>query len=126
MNYEITMLKDGHPTARKEHECMFCGRIIRKGEKYHRSTFVYDDVYDWVECDKCEFVACELNMYDDCNNVDGLSADVFQENINEYVRLQHYDKSIDDIAKEWQLPFFKTVDKVYEELINKKEKEKNI
>ena len=34
MNYEITMLKDGHPTARKEHKCMFCGRIIRKGEKY--------------------------------------------------------------------------------------------
>lgn len=125
MSYGITILKDKYPIARKEHECMFCGRIIRKGEKYHRSTLVYGYIYDWVECKKCQFVASELNMYDNYDD-DGLSEDAFRENINDYVNENHYDKSIDDISKEWQLPFFKTVDKVYEELINKKEKEKNI
>ena len=118
MSYEITTLKDLHPTARKEHECMFCGRMIKKGEKYHRMTLLNDYVYDWVECEKCEFVSHELNMYDDCDD-EGLSEDSFQENINEYVYDNHYDDSIDDIAKDWKLPFIETVDKVYEELINK-------
>ena len=117
MNYGITILKDLHPIARKEHECMFCGRIIRKGDKYHRSTLVYDDVYDFVECEKCEYVAKELGMYDDYNDADGLSVAVFQDNIIEYIHCNH---SIDEIEKDWKLPFFKTVDKVYEELINKK------
>ena len=119
MSYGITIFKDLHPVARKEHECMFCGRIINKGEKYHRSTLVYDDVYDWVECKKCEFVALELDMYDDCDD-DGLREEDFRENINQYVYDNHYDDSIDDIAKDWQLPFIETVDKVYEELINRK------
>ena len=119
MSYGLTILKDLHPTARKEHECMFCGRTIKNGDKYHRMTLLNDYVYDWVECEKCEFISRELNMYDDCDD-DGLSEDVFQENINEYVYCNHYDDSIDDIAKDWQLPFIETVDKVYEELINKK------
>ena len=119
MIYEITTLKDLHPIARKEHECMFCGRTIKKGEKYNRTTLLYDYVYDWVQCEKCEFVSQELDMYNDCDS-EGLSEEVFQENINEYVHCNHYDDNIDDISKDWQLPFIETVDKVYEELINKK------
>ena len=109
MSYGITTLKDLHPIARKEHTCMFCDRIIKNGEKYHRMTLLNDYVYDWVECNKCEFVSRELNMYDDCDD-EGLSEDVFQENINDYIHCNH---------KDWQLPFIETVDKVYEEIINK-------
>ncbi len=37
-----TVLKQIYPTARKEHQCYFCGGIINKGEKYFRQS---------VECD---------------------------------------------------------------------------
>ena len=98
---------------------MFCDRIIKNGEKYHRMTLLNDYVYDWVECEKCEFVAHELDMYDDCYD-EGLSEEDFRENINQYVYDNHYDDSIYEISEDWQLSLIETVDKVYEELINKK------
>ena len=118
MSYGLTILKNLHPIASKEHKCMFCGRMIKKGEKYHRQSIADGYAYDFVECEKCEFIANELDMYYDCQDV-GLDEDAFLVNINEYVKDNHYDDSIDDIAKDWKLPFIETVDKVYEELINK-------
>ena len=81
MSYEVQVLNQSHPTARKEHRCMYCGGVIHKGEKYQRSTNLYDGtVYDWITHDKCEEVARLLDMYDR-NWDDGLNADDF----NEYV-----------------------------------------
>ncbi len=76
---EVQVLSQSHPTARKEHRCMYCGGVIHKGEKYQRSTNLYNGtVYDWVTHDKCEEIAELLDMYRRTWD-DGLTADGFGE-----------------------------------------------
>ncbi len=86
--------------------------------KYNRQTNVYDGrVDDWVSHCECSKLACELDMFDDCD--EGLDDDGFIDNLNQYVYDNHYDDKIDDIAKDWQLPRYELVQKVLNEL-NKK------
>ena len=76
---EVQVLNQSHPVARKEHRCMYCGGVIHKGEKYQRSTNVYDGrVYDWVTHEKCEEIAELLNMYGRTWD-DGLTQPAFDE-----------------------------------------------
>ena len=111
----ITVLKESTPTARKEHKCMFCGGIIKVGEKYDRQTCVYEgSVYDWIAHCECSILASELDMYDGCD--EGLNNEGFIECVKQYVYDNHYDNEIDDIAKDWQLSYYDTVKKVLEEL----------
>lgn len=111
----VIVLKNSKPTARKEHKCMFCGGIIKVGEKYDRQTCVYEgSVYDWIAHCECSSLAHKLDMYDDCD--EGLNGEGFIENVNQYVYNNHYDNEIDDIAKDWQLPYYETVKKILEEL----------
>lgn len=54
-------LRRSTPTARKPHSCDWCYGRIQPGERYHRSTNVYDDrVYDWVSCNACEGLAARV------------------------------------------------------------------
>ncbi|MCP4141288.1 MAG: hypothetical protein GY755_13560 [Chloroflexi bacterium] len=116
----MQVLRNLTPTARKEHKCEFCGGVIAIGEKYERQTNNYDGkLYDWVCHCECSQVASELRMFDYCDD-DGLDRDGFIESLNQYVYDNHYDDEIDDIAKDWQLPYHELVKKVLEEL--KKEK----
>lgn len=109
----IKVLRNKTPIARKEHRCEFCGEVIHIGEKYNRQTNVCDDrVYDWVSHYDCSQLACELNMFDDCD--EGLDGD----GLNQYVYDNHYDDKIDDIAKDWQLSRYELVKKVLVELIH--------
>ena len=111
----MEVLKTTAPVARKEHKCMFCGGVISIGEKYDRQTNLYNGtVYDWVCHTACSQVACHLNMSDDCD--EGLDDDGFKECLNQYVYDNHYDEEIDDIAKDWQLPYPELVKKVLEDL----------
>lgn len=115
---DMEVLKNKTPIARKEHRCEFCGEVIHVGEKYNRQTNVYDGrIYDWVSHCDCSKLACELDMFDDCD--EGLDGDGFVDNLNQYVYDNHYDDKIDDIAKDWQLPRYELVKKVLNEL-NKK------
>lgn len=108
-------LSNSTPTARKEHKCEFCGGIIAIGEKYEKQTFIHDGyIYDWICHCKCSELASELNMYDDCD--DGLDSDGFIESLRDYVYENHYDDELDDIAKDWQLPYPELAKKVFEEL----------
>lgn len=50
-------LADETPTARKEHWCQLCGRIIRLGETYHRQRNIGDDgPYVFKNCRHCEAI----------------------------------------------------------------------
>ena len=121
----FTQLKNIHPIARKEHTCMLCGKKIKKGEAYERQTNLYDgDVCDWIECNECETVSHELGMYDHIEE-EFLTEDDFREAVFQYVNNNHSDKETDDISKEWQLPFLALVEKVYHELLEKKNHENN-
>lgn len=50
----VEVLRSTHPTARVEHKCQTCTRVIAPGEKYERQVCAYDGrVYDWVTCSDC-------------------------------------------------------------------------
>ena len=98
----VTTIKDSHPIARKEHICELCGCKINKGQKYYRQTNVYDGrIYDWIEHEECLEIASELDMYDECDD-EGLSSEVFEEILDNYIHREHYDDITDDIAEDWQ------------------------
>lgn len=99
----MTILKEIKPIARKEHRCMFCYGIIRKGQQYFRQTNIVDGIVgDWVCHQECQDVARELGMYDNCDPDYGLSDEEFGECINQYIYDEHYDKNADDIESDWQ------------------------
>ena len=74
--------------ARKVHGCDFCFGKIQIGEKYRTQFNQYDGyVYSWKNHIRCEEIASELKMYDEC--YEGLSSDLFQEYIREeFIKLQ--------------------------------------
>ena len=110
----MKVLRDKTPVARKEHRCNFCGGVISVGEKYNRQTNVYDGcVYDWVSHCECSKLACELDMFDDCD--EGLDDDGFIDNLNQYVYDNHYDDKIDE---DWQLSCYELIKKVLDEFIH--------
>ena len=97
----MTVLRLIKPIANKEHKCMYCGGIIKKGEQYERQTNIFDgSIYDWICHKRCSFLASKLDMYD---YDEGLDEDGFSERINDYVYDKHIDKTTDDVPKEWQL-----------------------
>lgn len=57
----VMRLRDATPTARKAHTCEWCYGTIQPGEKYHRSTNIYDErLYDWVACTECDALCPEV------------------------------------------------------------------
>lgn len=67
----MKVLRNETLVARKEHRCDFCGEVISVGEKYNRQTNVYDGrVYDWVSHSECSKLAYELDMFDDCDELE--------------------------------------------------------
>lgn len=56
-----TQLDESHPTARKEHRCSECSRVISKGEMYGRVESVGDYGFQtWKGCDQCERLCQDL------------------------------------------------------------------
>lgn len=89
-------LKTTHPTARKEHKCMWCCGIIKIGEKYERQTNLYDgQIYDWVAHLECKEVTGLLNMFDYDYNGEGINENDFQESIQQYLYEHHYNDDTD-------------------------------
>ena len=91
----IIELNLSYPTARKEHKCMWCGDTIKVGEKYERSTLIYDgQIYDWVCHLECRKITGLLNMFDYYND-EGVTTDCFQESICEWLHEHHYNDETD-------------------------------
>ena len=117
----VTTIKDFHPIARKEHICELCGCKINKGQKYYRQTNIYDGcIYDWIEHEECSQIASELDMYGECYDDEGLTADRFGDTLDEYIYQEHYNDITDDTAEDWQnLTRYEEVCKILEELKEK-------
>lgn len=103
-NKVITMetLKIIHPVAKKEHVCQFCGCKILPGEKYVRETIKYDgSIYDWICHSECLAITSDLSMLDYAE--DGITEDVFQECIDNYISEHHtiIVDGIDDLDPKW-------------------------
>ena len=91
----ITELNISHPTARKEHKCMFCGGIIKVGEKYVRQTNLYEgQIYDWIAHLECQEVTGLLNMFDN-DMGEGINGEDFVEYLQEWLFDKHYNDETD-------------------------------
>lgn len=52
--------------ARKNHRCCWCSKAIVQGEYYTDATYVFDDIYNWRECDRCApYVGPMMRWIDD-------------------------------------------------------------
>lgn len=52
-----SICREEFPTARKEHKCCECGRIIRKGEKYQLIEGKWEGVFDrFKTCMQCQAI----------------------------------------------------------------------
>lgn len=99
-----------HPKAKKTHICMYCGCKIEIGEVYERQTNKCDgEIYDWICHTDCQKVAQELDMFDWYD--DGLTDDVFRENIDEYIcdELAKTDEDTDRFAQMSYLDKVRTI-----------------
>lgn len=49
-----TFIREQNPTARKAHACSLCDGLILPGDKYVRTTNVYDGrIFDFLTCRGC-------------------------------------------------------------------------
>lgn len=60
----ITTIAQERPTARKEHRCLLCHRMIRSGEKYLRQRNIQpgEVPYVWKECAHCEALVALVDI----------------------------------------------------------------
>lgn len=67
----VLILKKETPVARKEYRCIFCGAVIKKGEKYSHEVYVTDGDIDDQKMHLCCHAAVEefFDPYDDCWDV---------------------------------------------------------
>ena len=116
----VSVLKTNRPIARKEHKCQYCECKINIGERYEVATCCFEGtIYDWKSHCDCADVSSALKMYDNCDD-QGLGEESFHEFIDEYVYEKHYDSDLEDIAKDWQLPYNELSSKILEEIKAKK------
>lgn len=110
-----TTLRYGHPIARKEHTCMWCGGKISVGEQYDRQTLIYDGyLYEWKNHRECAELADCLDMFAECGD-EGLDEEYFKECIDNYI-WEHHQNENDEIDEEWDLPtYHEKVLKILEE-----------
>lgn len=70
----VDVLRQEKPVARKEHRCLFCGAVIKKGEKYQHNVYVTDGEIDDQRMHLCceDAVAEFFDPYDDYLDVDAI------------------------------------------------------
>ena len=102
-------------TARKEHICGFCGCKINIGQKYIKQTNTDNNlIWNWLEhiefgelVSKCDWV----------DGFDGISEDMYDSFIVDYINTHHYNEDIDDIEEEWRnLSNYEATKKILDEL----------
>lgn len=77
----MDVISETNQVARKDHKCNYCDAVIPKGENYRRCVLKYDNLYVWKSHQRCEKIAYELKMFDNCD--EGVTNEDFYENIKE-------------------------------------------
>ena len=73
-------------TARKDHQCNFCGCTIKKGEKYNHGKYKFDgDFFEWKTHKRCDFIATEI--WDIADPEEGMSEYDFHEACCDFCRV---------------------------------------
>ena len=81
----IEILEQKIRTARKPHECCYCGGTIKEGEIYDWSKQIYDgQFYEWFSHMSCSRVASAIWDYADPD--EGMSDQLFQDTCQEVCR----------------------------------------
>jgi hypothetical protein len=99
-------------TARKQHNCNYCGGIIQVKERYNYSVLKYDDIYSWKSHSRCDEIVSKLRMHDNCD--EGVTMDDFYEIIkDEFHKLQ--------TTEDYEVPDFQgQLNFVCDQLLNSK------
>jgi len=102
-----TTLRSTTHTAKKEHHCDYCLQKISIGEEYGYAAMVYcGDFYTWKNHIKCEWIAHQLNMFDEA--YEGVNDEMFCEEItNEYSNLMDKHFNVICESKNYEVPNFK-------------------
>jgi len=81
----MNQIRRSKPTAKKQHQCDWCGLPIKIGTEYENSVNEYEGIiYAWKNHIECSKIANELKMFDSCD--EGLTGEDFRENIEEEFR----------------------------------------
>lgn len=116
----MNVIKTLYPKARKQHKCDLCGCPIEIGQQYERQTIEDGELYEYKCHTECVDAISVLDMSRDCWD-DGISQTYFKDFVDDYIYEEHYDNSIDDIAKEWQdLTLYEKVKMILDELKTEK------
>lgn len=77
-------ISKSNPKANKNHICMWCNGIIKKGEVYHKQVLKNDYIYEWKNHEKCSKLYQELKMYDHDAGY-GIDNETFMECVYEFI-----------------------------------------
>ena len=80
----MDIIRSSKPKANKEHKCMWCGGIIKKGEVYDKQIIKGDYIYTWKNHLKCLKLYNELEMYDNDDGY-GIDRDSFMQSVYEFL-----------------------------------------
>ena len=96
----------GTRTARKQHVCEECAKIIQPGETYWRSTFKQGgDFFDVKRCERCSDLWAALEDLGFCTFTGGVLQESYREYLDEYAG-GRWDEERDELL----LPNGRTVD----------------
>ena len=80
----MEIISSSQPKANKNHECMWCKGIIKKGEIYDKHVCKHDYIYTWKNHLKCSAVYNQLNMVNG-DWEDGIDSDSFMKYVYEFL-----------------------------------------
>lgn len=98
---------------------MWCGGTIKVGEKYERSTLIYDgQIYDFLSHFECREVTGLLDMFDN-DMGEGVDGDCFVQCLQDWLYDHHYNEETDTYDEGFnpdEVSYYDIVLKIVEEL----------
>lgn len=92
----MDFISESTPKANKEHTCMWCEGVIKKGEIYKKQVLKTDYIYTWKNHIKCSRLFNELSIGDnDCG--EGVGSETFMQYVYDFI----YSKLDEEKHKGW-------------------------